>query len=55
MRIIAKLFIPALLICSLPSSVQAQEFYKGKNVTFVIGFGVGNGYDTYSRTVARRR
>ena len=53
MRIIAKLFIPALLICSLPSSVQAQEFYKGKNVTFVIGFGVGNGYDTYSRTVAR--
>ena len=39
------------LICSAPS--HAQDFYKGKTVTFVIGFGVGNGYDTYSRTVAR--
>ncbi|MDB5543662.1 MAG: tripartite tricarboxylate transporter family receptor [Hyphomicrobiales bacterium] len=42
----------AAMLC-LGAPAQAQEFYKGKTVTFLIGFGVGNGYDTYSRTVAR--
>src|SRR5262249_17460029 len=30
----------------------AEPFYKGKSITFVIGSGVGGGYDTYSRLVA---
>lgn len=31
---------------------QAQDFYKGKTVTFVIGTAPGGGYDTYSRLIA---
>lgn len=30
-----------------------EDVYKGKNVTLVIGSGVGGGYDTYARLVAR--
>lgn len=41
----------ALLAIAAPAS--AQEFYKNKTVNFVIGFSVNNGYDTYSRAVAR--
>ncbi len=29
------------------------DFYKGKAVSLMIGFGVGGGYDTYSRVLAR--
>ena len=44
----------AVTAATAPAKADAvTDFYKGKNVTFVIGFGVGNGYDTYSRTVAR--
>jgi len=43
----------ALALTCLAAGAQAQDFYKGRTVTFVIGFGVGNGYDTYSRAVAR--
>jgi tripartite-type tricarboxylate transporter receptor subunit TctC len=30
----------------------AQDFYKGKTITFVIGTAPGGGYDTYSRLIA---
>jgi len=30
----------------------AEDFYKGKSVTFVIGTAAGGGYDTYSRLIA---
>ena len=32
----------------------AQEFYKNRTVNFIIGFSVSNGYDMYSRAVARQ-
>lgn len=32
---------------------QTPEFYKGKTLSFIIGFAVNNGYDTYSRLVVR--
>jgi tripartite-type tricarboxylate transporter receptor subunit TctC len=38
------------------SSAQAQsveEFYKGKTITFIIGYSPGGGYDAYARLVAR--
>jgi len=44
------------LMMSAPSVVRADEvadFYKGKTVSLLIGFGVGGGYDTYSRLLAR--
>ena len=38
------------------SSARAQtpaEFYKGKNVNIVVGFGAGGGYDLYARLLGR--
>ncbi|MDB5570835.1 MAG: tripartite tricarboxylate transporter family receptor [Hyphomicrobiales bacterium] len=35
------------------TSAAAQDFYAGKTITFVIGFGVNNGYDLYSRMLGR--
>lgn len=31
----------------------AAEFYKGKNVTFIVSSVAGSGYDLYARTIAR--
>jgi len=37
-----------------PASAQSvAEFYRGRNVTLVIGFSVGGGYDLYGRLLAR--
>ena len=30
-----------------------SDFYKGKTVQFVVGYGPGGGYDVYARSVAR--
>ena len=35
------------------TSVNAQDFYKGKNLTMIIGNNVGSGYDFYGRLVGR--
>ncbi len=32
---------------------SVEDFYRGKNVTLVIGYSVGGGYDLYGRLVAR--
>ena len=31
----------------------AEDFYKGKNIRFIVGQAPGGGYDTYVRTIAR--
>lgn len=41
----------ALMIASAPASA-ADDYYKGKTVRFIVGFGVGGGYDAYSRMIA---
>ncbi|MBI3060803.1 MAG: hypothetical protein HYY83_02315, partial [Deltaproteobacteria bacterium] len=33
--------------------VGAEDFYKGKTITFVVGFAAGGGFDTYTRMIAR--
>jgi tripartite-type tricarboxylate transporter receptor subunit TctC len=51
-------------ICFLPAAIAAfflvaiakapaDEFYKGKTLTFVVGFSAGGGFDTYTRLIAR--
>jgi tripartite-type tricarboxylate transporter receptor subunit TctC len=35
------------------SQASAQNFYEGKQLTLIVGSGVGGGYDVYSRLVAR--
>jgi tripartite-type tricarboxylate transporter receptor subunit TctC len=37
----------------LPSPSLAQEFYKAKTITFVLGSSPGGGFDVYTRTIAR--
>lgn len=46
---LAGIFAGAL---ALPSAAEAQEFYKGKTVNFLIGSAAGGGYDTYSRLIS---
>jgi tripartite-type tricarboxylate transporter receptor subunit TctC len=48
------LAIVAFLVCTWPSSSQAQEtFFKGKTIRMIVGLAPGGGYDTYSRLIAR--
>ena len=44
-----------LLICATPrrTSAAADEFFRGKTVTLVVGYSVGGGYDQYARVLAR--
>ena len=37
----------------LARQAVAQEFYKGKQITLVVGNPAGGGYDTYARLLAR--
>ena len=46
--------VAAALLGAVPASAQpAAEPFAGKNVTLIIGFGPGGGYDLWGRTVAR--
>lgn len=52
MRIWATLFF--LLGLVVPATAQpAEEFYKGKTVKIIVGFGPGGGYDVYARLLSR--
>jgi tripartite-type tricarboxylate transporter receptor subunit TctC len=51
-RVLAAAIVPSALLLS-PASSHAQDFYKGKQISVVVGFGVGGGYDTYARLFAR--
>src|SRR5262249_54202950 len=42
----------ALTAAATPAAAQ-QDFYAGKQITFVVGAGVGGGYDLQARTAAR--
>jgi tripartite-type tricarboxylate transporter receptor subunit TctC len=44
--------IAALFLVSVPRA-PAEEFYKGKTLTFVVGFSAGGGFDAYTRLIAR--
>lgn len=42
-----------ILILMFAVSAQAQDFYKGKTIRFIVGFSPGGGFDGYSRAIAR--
>src|SRR5258708_39434358 len=55
---IARLTLPfaMLALAAVTSTAGAQsvaDFYRGRNVTLVIGFSVGGGYDLYARLLSR--
>jgi len=40
--------------CTLsPAALAQEDFYKGKSLTFTVGFGPGGGYDLYARVLGR--
>ena len=45
------------LAALLPQPARAQgsvaDFYRGRNVTLIVGYSAGGGYDTYTRILAR--
>lgn len=45
----------AVAVAGLSQSVAARaaDYYKGKTITIIIGFGPGGGYDAYGRLLAR--
>src|SRR4029077_15255036 len=43
--------IAAMLLCA--PAAQAQDFYFGKQITLIVGAGVGGGYDLQARVAAR--
>jgi tripartite-type tricarboxylate transporter receptor subunit TctC len=51
---IAAMIIGVGLLLSLtPSMTEADDFYQGKTIRFIVGAPAGGGYDTYTRAVAR--
>jgi tripartite-type tricarboxylate transporter receptor subunit TctC len=38
---------------ALPGAADVADFYRGKRINFVIGYGTGGGYDIYCRLFAR--
>ncbi len=49
---VALLAAAALTAAITPAAAQ-QDFYAGKQITFIVGAGVGGGYDLQARTAAR--
>jgi tripartite-type tricarboxylate transporter receptor subunit TctC len=47
----ALIVIPLLAVCAQPA--RAEDFYAGKQLSLVVGAGVGGGYDLQARLVAR--
>src|SRR6202163_864409 len=53
-RLTFVLAVPALAAaCSSAGAQSVADFYRGRNVTLVIGFSAGGGYDLYARLLAR--
>ena len=52
-RLCATALLVLLAQCFAEASHADDEFYKGKNINFIIGTAPGGGYDAYSRLIAR--
>jgi tripartite-type tricarboxylate transporter receptor subunit TctC len=42
----------ASILLSGASGAAADDFYKGKTISIIVGFGAGGGYDLYARLIA---
>jgi tripartite-type tricarboxylate transporter receptor subunit TctC len=43
----------ALIFGLAPAMTEAEDFYQGKTIRFIVGAPAGGGYDTYARSIAR--
>ena len=46
-------FLPLAAISISEANPSSSEFYGGKSIALLIGFGPGGGYDSYARVLAR--
>jgi len=54
--ILAAVALAAVAVADFARPVLAQDvanFYRGKHITLVIGYGPGGGYDLYARLLGR--
>ncbi|HWG04439.1 MAG TPA: hypothetical protein VG271_05435, partial [Beijerinckiaceae bacterium] len=56
-RALLSLVVAALFMCGVFGSARAEDkvadFYQGKKITLIIGYGPGGGYDQLARLVGR--
>jgi tripartite-type tricarboxylate transporter receptor subunit TctC len=53
-RLTAALVMTFIALAALPVRAEdVAEFYKGKRINMVVGYGTGGGYDVYARVLAR--
>ena len=45
--------LAVVVLAGVASAAGVEDFYKGRNVTLVIGYSVGGGYDAYARLLGR--
>src|SRR5215813_8857329 len=51
---LAALPVATLALASAPATAQGvADFYRGRTLNFVVGFGPGGGYDLYARLISR--
>ena len=51
---IAVIALVGTLLSNMSAAADAvSDFYRGKRINLVIGYGTGGGYDTYARLLAR--
>src|SRR5258705_7990496 len=49
------LLVAALALASAPAAAQGvADFYRGRTINFVVGFGPGGGCDLYAPVISRR-
>jgi tripartite-type tricarboxylate transporter receptor subunit TctC len=51
--LIALLFAVLGLPASAPAQPAIEDFYKGKQINVIVGYGPGGGYDVVARLLAR--
>ena len=54
-KVLMAIIVGIALFAGFLFSATAEEFYKGKTITFVVGLSAGGGFDTYTRMRPRRR
>src|SRR5215467_5576872 len=47
------LVLASLLVASQARADAVADFYRGKQVTLIVGYGPGGGYDVYARLFGR--
>ena len=52
-RLSLSVILACVFACSAARAQSPADFYKGKTVSIIVGFGAGGGYDLYARLLGR--